>query len=315
MDKEFITLRCKEFFSATERTDSAATIAMLICVCCGKKYNLITMLKYIIFFLCLSSVRSAAQELYIFSEPASNMPAHSLSVKQTTKLLRNQYFGNSESRHTTELMFGVNKNVMLHVANTFSNMYSPGKTRWESARVYGKYRFLSSDGMYSHFRMAAFIEGSLSRNKEMYDELSLDGDQSGIQAGLIATQLLHKLAVSATVSATQILQKGRWNNLNTMALVPYQAFNYSLSVGQLVLPKKYTDYKQVNMNLYAELIGQKTTDLERYFVDLAPGAQLIFNSAAKLNLGYRFQLGSNMQRMSAESWLLSFEWLFLDALK
>jgi hypothetical protein len=53
-----------------------------------------------------------------------------------------------------------------------------------------KYRFLSNDGMFSHFRMAAFIEGSLSRNKEMYDELSLEGDQSGIQAGLIATQLV-----------------------------------------------------------------------------------------------------------------------------
>jgi hypothetical protein len=79
--------------------------------------------------------------------------------------------------------------------------------------------------------------------------------------------------------------------------------------------KNIPDYNQTNLNIYAELIGQKTTDLKRYFVDLAPGAQLIFNSTAKLNLGYRFQLGSNMQRMSAKSWLVSFEWLFLDALK
>jgi hypothetical protein len=243
------------------------------------------------------------------------MPAHSLSIKQTAKALRNQYFSNGESRHTTEFMLGVNKNLMLHAANTFSNMYSPARLRWESVRVYGKYRFLSNDGMFSHFRMAAFIEGSFSRNKEMYDELSLEGDQSGIQAGLIATQLLHKLAISATVSGTQILQRGRWDKNYAFAIVPYEAFNYSLSVGRLVLPKKYTSYNQTNLNIYAELIGQRTTDLKRYFVDLAPGAQLIFNSTAKLNLGYRFQLGSDMQRMSTKSWLVSFEWLFLDALK
>lgn len=272
------------------------------------------MFKYIVGLSCLLCSSLCAQELYIFSEPASNMPAHSLSVKQTAKLLRNQYSGNGESRHTTELMFGVSKNLMLHAANTLSNMYS-GNTRWESVRVYGKYRFLSNDGMFSHFRMAAFIEGSLSRNKEMYDELSLEGDQSGIQAGLIATQLLHKVAISATVSGTQILQQGRWDKQNASALTPYEAFNYSLSVGCLVLPKKYTSYNQTNLNIYAELIGQKTTDLKRYFVDIAPGAQLIFNSTAKLNIGYRFQLGSNMQRMSAKGWLISFEWLFLDALK
>ncbi|MEO8174017.1 MAG: hypothetical protein ABI581_13070, partial [Sediminibacterium sp.] len=132
------------------------------------------MFKYIICLLCLLCARSQAQELYIFSEPASNMPAHSLSIKQTAKGLRNQYIGNAESRHTTEFMFGVNKNLMLHAANTFSNMYS-SNLRWESVRVYGKYRFLSNDGMFSHFRMAAFIEGSYSLSREMYDELSLEG--------------------------------------------------------------------------------------------------------------------------------------------
>jgi hypothetical protein len=49
----------------------------------------------------------------------------------------------------------------------------------------------------------------------MYDELSLEGDQSGVQAGLIATQLLHKLAISATVSGTQILP-GRAVGINEM---------------------------------------------------------------------------------------------------
>ncbi|MES2329076.1 MAG: hypothetical protein V4539_05695 [Bacteroidota bacterium] len=271
------------------------------------------MFKYIIFLLCLLCERSSAQELYIFSEPASNMPAHSLSIKQDAKLIWSSLNKRNESRHTTELMFGINKNLMVHGYGTFSNMFSQN-LRWESARVYAKYRFLSNDGLYTHFRMAAFTSASYSRNNGVYDELSLDGDQSGLQAGIIATQLLHKLAVSGTISFIESLPPGRANKLLPQP-VPYEAFNYSLSFGHLILPKKYTDYNQTNLNLYAELIGQKTTDLKRYFVDFAPGAQLIFNSTAKLNLGYRFQLGSNMNRMSDKSWLVSFEWLFLNALK
>jgi hypothetical protein len=271
------------------------------------------MSKIIVFVFLFSFHTLSAQELYVFTEPASNMPAHSLSVKQTAKVLKNQYSNNTESRHTSELMLGVNKNLMLHGAATFSDMYS-SNMRWESARVYAKYRFLSNDEMFSHFRMAAFFEGSISRNNAMYDELSLDGDQSGLQAGLIATQLLHKLALSATISRTEILQSSRWDKNSTM-IVPYSAFNYSLSAGYLVLPKKYTGYNQTNLNLYIELLGQQTTGLKKYFIDLAPAAQLIFNSTAKLNAGYRFQLGSDMHRMSANNWLISFEWTFLDALK
>ncbi|MES2005781.1 MAG: hypothetical protein V4450_14780 [Bacteroidota bacterium] len=267
------------------------------------------MRKIILLLLVLAGKQVYAQELYVFSEPASNMPAHSLSVKQTAKWLKSSMTGGTESRHTTELMFGVNKNLMIHAAGGFSDMYSSNQ-RFESAKLYGKYRFYSNDALYSHFRMAAFAEASYSRNKPMYDELSLDGDQSGIQAGFIATQLLHKLAVSSTVSFTKVLQ-----DKTGAPVVPYDAFNYSLSAGYLILPKTYKNYNQTNFNLYAELIGQRTTDLKRYYVDLAPAAQLIFNSTAKLNMGYRFELSSNMHRMADRSWLLSFEWLFLNALK
>jgi hypothetical protein len=81
-----------------------------------------------------------------------------------------------------------------------------------------------------------------------------------------------------------------------------------------VFPNNYTDYSQTNMNLYVELLGQAAEN-GRYYTDLAPAVQFIFNSQAKLNAGYRFQLGSNMTRMGSSSWLFSFEWLFLNALK
>jgi hypothetical protein len=264
----------------------------------------------IVLFLFVS-ISAGAQELYVFSEPASNMPAHSLSLKETVRGLRNRMGGDNESRYITELMFGVNKNLMLHGSTSFSNMYSNGM-QWESARLYGKYRFFSNDGLHSHLRLSAFAEGAVSRNKAYYDELSMDGDQSGVQAGIIATQLLHKLAISSSVSLIEVLQESRWDK-TVPPIAPYQAVNYTLSAGYLVLPKAYTNYNQTNLNLYIELLGQNTTDIKRHYIDLAPAAQLIFNSEAKLNLGYRFQLDGNMNRMSDKSWLISFEWLFLNA--
>lgn len=254
-----------------------------------------------------------AQELYVFTEPASNMPAHSISTKYSGKFLKGLHSDRIEQRHTAEIMFGLNKKWMLHGAVTFSDMYS-SNVRWESVRMYAKYRFLSFDDVHQHFRMAAFFQASHSRNTPYYDELSLEGDQSGIQAGIIATQLVNKFAVSATVSNVQLLQSSRWNKDFPQAYA-YQAIDYSLSAGYLLFPRSYTNYKQTNLNLYVELLGQRTYDLDYYYLDIAPAIQLIFNSNAKLNIGYRVMLNSDMHRMSDRSWMISFERTFLNSLK
>ena len=262
--------------------------------------------------LLVSSISSVSgQELYVFSEPASNMPSGSISAKYTAKFLKGYHTNRLEQRHTPEIMFGFNKKLMVHVAGSFSDMYT-SNLRWESARIYAKYRFISVDDVHKHFRVAAFGEASYSRNDYFYDELSMEGDQSGVQAGLIITQLWNKLAVSSTLSLLQVTtEKAK----PFPEAYPYQSFNYSASAGYLVLPFSYTDYKQTNLNIYAELIGQQTLDRKLYFVDLAPAIQLIFNSNAKLNIGYRFQLNSNMHRMAVRSWLIGFERTFLGALK
>ncbi|MES1224079.1 MAG: hypothetical protein ABUT20_51775, partial [Bacteroidota bacterium] len=85
--------------------------------------------------------------------------------------------------------------------------------------------------------------------------------------------------------------------------------------GYLMFPRNYTDYRQTNMNLYVELTGQQTLDRSAYYWDLAPAIQFIFNSVSKVNIGYRFQLGGNLERMTTQSFLLSYEWTFLNALK
>lgn len=269
--------------------------------------------RSLLVLLLLQGWAAQSQELYVFTEPASNMPAHSISAKYTLKLGEGTHSGKLEQRHNPEIMLGLNKKWMIHLASSFSDMYSQ-RLRWESVKLYSKYRFLSWDEVHRHFRVAAFAQGSYSRNLPFYDELSLDGDQTGVQVGLIATQLLHKLAISTTVSNIQILQSQRWEKAPPQAY-PFQGIDYSVSAGYLLLPRNYTSFKQVNLNLYAELLGQQTYDLGRHFVDLAPAIQLIFNSNSKLNLGYRFELSSTMRRMAPQRYLLSFEYTFFNAIR
>jgi hypothetical protein len=259
--------------------------------------------------------RLHAQELYVYTEPASNMPAHSISAKLTGHFVTNDnIYGRFSQRYMPEIMLGLNRKLMLHVSSTFANMHT-NSFRFESVSVYGKYRFLSNDEIHRHFRMAVFADASYTRSPFHYDELTLMGDKSGVEAGLIATQLVNKLAVSATVSHLQSLDESRFNKVLYIPARNYQAMNYALSTGYLLLPKNYTDFRQTNLNLYVEFLAQQTLDRKTHYIDMAPAVQLIFNSISKLNIGYRFQLTGNMDRMSDNSVLVSYEYTFLNALK
>jgi hypothetical protein len=266
-------------------------------------------------FSLFSERQLTAQELYVFSEPASNMPAKALSLKYTGKFLEGYHSGKTEQRQTLAVQMGLNKKWMIRAATTISDMYSYPVTRWESVNVYAKYRFLSRDEVHKHFRAAAFMEASYSRNDLFYDELSLEGDQSGVQAGLVITQLLHKLALSSTFSVTEVIHQQRREDNSPEGIFPYSSFNYALSAGYLLFPRKYVSYKQTNFNIYLELLGSNTLDKRLHFVDLAPAVQFIFNSNTRVNAGYRFQLSGNMHRMATESLLISVETTFLNVLK
>ena len=271
------------------------------------------MMKCLLVLMVFISARSAAQELYVFTDPASNNPAHSLSAKISHQLAgRNSANGRVSHRVVPEVYIGVSKNLMLRASAGFANMHTTD-FRFESLGFYAKYRFLSKDELHRHFRMAAFVEGSHTRAPFHFDEISLMGDKSGVEAGLIATQLWNKFALSTTLSHTQVLDASRKSDVIYVPSRDYQALNFSLSGGYLLLPRVYTDYRQTNLNLYLELLGQRTLDKGRYYIDLAPAIQFIFNSNAKLNIGRRMQLGSDMDRMAANTWLLSFERTFLNA--
>ncbi len=263
----------------------------------------------------LVSLHSHSQELYVFTEPASNMPARSLSIKLgALYVTRDNTFGRTAQRYAPTFMLGLNKNFMLHLGTTFSNIHTRS-FKYESASVYLKYRFLSNDDIHKHFRLAAFLDASATSAPFQYDEISLMGDKSGIEAGLIATQLINRVAVSSTISHTQVLDRSRKDKDAYIPPRNYQSINYSLSAGYLFLPKEYTDYNQTNLNLYVELLGQQILDRPLHYLDIAWAFQFIFKSKFKINLGYRVQLLNNMSRMNGTSWLLSFEYTILNALK
>jgi hypothetical protein len=163
--------------------------------------------------------------------------------------------------------------------------------------------------------LAAYVEGAYTAAPFDHDEVSLMGDKSGVEAGIIATRLTQRLALSVTGSHTQVLHYSRKNAALFDPARTFQTMQLSLSGGYLVFPREYKDYRQTNLNIYTELLGQRSLDNNRYYVDMAPALQLIFASRTKLNLGYRFQLGGTMNRMAQRSWLLSLESTWLGFFK
>lgn len=272
-------------------------------------------MKKVVAILCVLSVVQtvSAQELYVYTNPASNIPAKSVVAKLSGKTMKAYHNNEREYRFSPEVQVGLSKNLMITAGTSFSDMFFQNSMQFESVRLYAKYRFLSKDNLHKHFRMAAFVMGAWSNNPLVYQELNLEGDNSGIQTGLIATQLVKKFAASAGVSWVRQLEQK--NKINFGPAFSNHALQYNLSMGYLLFPRSYNSYNQTNLNLYCEFLGQQNTDIKAGFVDMAPSLQLIFKSSTRLNVGTRFQLTGTAHRMAKESVFISVEHYFLNALK
>ncbi|SFD06075.1 hypothetical protein SAMN05518672_101276 [Chitinophaga sp. CF118] len=284
------------------------------------------MKRAILFILLLLFKYAGAQELYVSTEPASNMPANSLGIRMTNKFFKMENDGRTGMRFEPELMWGISKKLMVHVAGLASNQMQ-SSIEPEGGSIYAKYRFLSKDELHSHFRMAAYVKGAVINNPfypvveghgstKPYKnaELDLEGGASGVAAGIVATQLIHKLAVSATLGYNRFMN-------NTKDNLPYEmsanAVNYSVSAGYLLLPRSYRSFEQTNLNLYVELLGKANTDAvsRNHYLDIAPAIQFIFNSATRLDLAYRTQLFGDMPRNVFNTFVLRFEHNIFNVVK
>jgi len=121
--------------------------------------------------------------------------------------------------------------------------------------------------------------------------------------------LINKTALSASISYERAFNNqgnifpDEWSN---------SAMNYTFSVGQLMYPKKYTNFKQTNINAMLELLGQRLNQNGKSYLDVVPSIQFIVNSQARIDLAYRRQIYSDMERISANSILLKLEYTFFN---
>lgn len=247
-----------------------------------------------------------SQELYVNTEPASNMATGSLGLR-----IENQGFFKPDYKNRTsfEAMYGVSRHLMVHGSLYASDYYSNNQ-HFEGGSVYAKYRFLSIDTVQKHFRGAFFAKVSSINNPIVNQEITLEGDNSGLQSGVVFTQLLHKLALSGSASYLRA-----FDNRGGYDLSPSQARNavaYTLSAGYLLFPKNYRDYQQTNVNLYAELLGKTNPGHGQSYLDVAPAVQFIFNSVCRLDLSYRSPLYNDMVRNSKNMYLVRLEYNFFN---
>jgi hypothetical protein len=265
----------------------------------------------IVFILCAIAQLAYAQELYIATEPASNMPAKSIGLRLNNYVSESNTMGHHGLVKTTnfklnpEIMWGVNKQLMFHANGYFSNMHNRNFVA-DGASLYAKYRFYSIDNMQSHFRLAAYTKAALVQKGYQYEEINLSGDNTGLAAGIVATQLLHKLAISANGGYTKVFN-------TTAVFVPNYCFNYSLSFGYLLLPFKYKNYNQTNVNLYTEFLGKSNPQNKTQFIDALTAIQFIIKSKMRVDVAYRKQINGNMFRVSNSEFMLRFEYNLFNA--
>ncbi|WP_430612660.1 hypothetical protein [Flavobacterium sp. JP2137] len=260
--------------------------------------------------LFLVSLSVQAQELFVMTEPASNAPAGSIGVRVGQSLLKNQWESGSQYNLSPEVTWGANKNLMFR-ASAFASDENNG-LGLQGGGAYAKYRFFSVDDLQSHFRMAAF--GRYSWNKSMIHQEAIDlgGSNSGFEVGLVATQLIKKVAISSSVSYTKALNNDSYDFPTHLGS---NAINYTLSVGRLMHPKKYTSFKQTNVNAMLELVGQTITDNGRSYLDVVPSIQFIINSQARIDIAYKKELYSSMHRAATDGVFLKLEYTFFNVTK
>lgn len=290
----------------------------------------------VFFFVLLSGRSGLAQELFPLSDPASSVPRNTLGVR----VFSETYKGIKQVRNASylRLMYGLTPKLSFYISTIASNHHGlklpvefPFHNTPELGKIYpyklngfwlyGKYRFLSDDGEKSHLRMAAYT--AISKIKSTHHETEPDlemGDNSGVGFGIITTALKDKFAVSLTTGVIlPFLNHGvAPDPVGTLPDVPEtvlygKAFQYRLSFGYRLFPFHYRNFKQGNLNLYAEFRGKifgaakvnvfAGTPREYYlqnaqyplalqgasYVDFSPGMQYIYHSNLRVDFSTTFR--------------------------
>lgn len=208
-----------------------------------------------------------------------------------------------------EVMVGISKKLTVNGCLFFSNRSETFKK--EGGAVYAKYRFLSNDGLQTHFRMAAYSRISYNNSDIHQEEIDLYGHNTGLEMGLIATKLARKVAISTGLSYVKATDNGNENTF-IYGINNSKAINHTLSIGKLMLPKEYRAYNQPNLNLMVELLNQVNTGSGKYYMDIIPSLQLILNSQSRIDISYRREVNSTMVRTAPNGFFIRLEHTFFS---
>lgn len=266
------------------------------------------------FFLLLLTVLSfqvKAQELFVVTEPASNVPAGSIGFKLGQSLMKEQFKAGYNYHMMPEITWGINKNLMLRASGFISNRNSEStQLKTEGGSLYAKYRLLSTDDLHSHFRMSVFGRYSFNNADIHQEEIETMGHNSGFEGGIVATQLIKKEAISSSISMEKALDnKPDYPFPSSQSNI---VFNYTLSFGKLMYPRQYSDFKQTNINLMIEFVGQTLNESQKSFLDVVPSIQFIVNSQARIDLAYKQELYSSMLRSAPNGFYLNLQYTFFS---
>jgi hypothetical protein len=264
---------------------------------------------YLIISLLFLWVPVWSQELFSVTEPASNRPAGSVGFRVDNTVMDELNTSRINYHLIPEIMVGISKKLMVSGNLFFSNRNN--EFRHEGGSIYAKYRFLSNDAVQQHFRMAGFGRISYNNSDIHQEEINMYGHNTGVEAGIVATQLLQKVALSASVSYVNATDNGN-NNKFVYGGKNSEAINYTFSIGKLMLPRQYRDYGQTNLNFMVEFLSQVNTGSGKYYVDVAPSVQLIFNSQSRVDIGYRRELWATLLRTAPNGIFVRLEYNFFN---
>lgn len=266
------------------------------------------MRKILLFFVVINCQNIFSQELFVITDPASNVPANSLGVNVMQSLFKEKMKSGNNYHFMPEVTYGLNKNIMFRASAFVSNRNNDLVT--EGGSFYTKFRFYSSDDLNSHFRLAAYGRYSFNNSDIHQEQIEILGHNSGFETGIIATKLIKKVAISSSVSFEKVLDNKP--NYSFPDNIGDNATNYSLSFGKLMYPKKYTNYKQTNINLMVEFVGQTINENGKSYLDVMPAVQFIFNSQARLDFAYRHELINSMVRTAPNGFYFNLYYTFFN---
>ena len=269
------------------------------------------MKKYFFAFVIFFTSTVFAQELFVVTDPASNVPSKSLSINIMQSLFKEKFEDGYNYHLMPEITYGINKNLMIR-GSAFVSTRS-NKLYTEGGGLMVKYRFLSEDEIHSHFRMAAFARYSFNRADIHQEQIEILGHNTGFESGIIATKLINKTALSSSLSFEKALDNQP--NYKFPGTFGNSAINYTFSYGRLMHPKVYSNFKETNINFMVELVGQTITQNGKSFLDIVPAVQFIFNSQARVDIAYRGQIYNSMLRTAPNGIYLNLYYTFFNLKK